>query len=544
MLRTRKMLSALAAAAVLSTSAFAGVSATIYNAPVASAQTQIPSTGNLAIHKLIGAETDTPATGEVMEGVPGTPATGIGFDAYPVTGIDLTTAAGWEAAAALSVDDFFAAGEVKNENNLISTGLGAAVNGVTDDGGTATFADLPAGVYLVVEKANQSFEGQALAPSQPFLVTVPMTNQAGTDWLDTVHVYPKNQVLEGATKTVGPDPVASGEGVVNLTGSSVGELINYQIAATIPATGQNGLSAFTFTDKLPAELGAPQNVTVSIDGTELDAADFTSENWTVTDAGERHVLHVQLTQAGLAKATAGAPVVLSFDTEVLSTPSGTLDNDAWTSVTDPNLEVGEDPEAPGENPGTPSTSNARSIYGQINITKTGSDDNEDGTPDALAGATFELHRCEADGSIVGNPIQVGGATTFTTSDGTDEGTLGEVSISGIHLANLSTTADGTNNFTDLWATQGTQFCLEEIAAPDGYSLLPAPVMVNPFTYDADTIELVVADQEISNIGINAGFTLPLTGGNGFWVIVGAGVILLVMAGGYYVIARNRSESTN
>ena len=531
MLRARKMLSALAAAAVLSTSAFAGVGATIYNAPVASAQAQIPATGNLQIHKLIGAESETPATGEEMTGVSGTPASEINFNVYRVNGadgepLDLTNATDWTEAAGLSVEQFFS-GDVKNETNIIDTNLGATQTEQTGTDGTATFTDLPAGVYLVVEQANQTFDGQALAPSEPFLVTVPMTNQDGTGWLDTVHVYPKNQVVAGATKTVGEDPDVSEEGVVNLTGSAVGELISYDVTSDIPATGANGLSALTMTDKLPAELGEPTNVTVSLDGgAPLPTTDYSVETWQVDG---RWVLHVQLTD-GLAAASAASTVTYSFDAPVTSTPQGTgLENQAWTSVTDPGLEPNEDPET--ENPGV-SSNTARSIYGQINITKTGTG----GV--ALPGAVFELHRCDASGAIVGDPIQVGGATTFETTD--PEGT---VSISGIHLANLTVTNGTTGDYEDLWATQGTQFCLEETVAPGDYSLLPAPVMV-PLSYDTTTTGLVNVDQEISNVGMNAGFTLPLTGGNGFWLIVGAGVILLVVAGGYYVIARNRSESAN
>lgn len=577
MLRTRKVFSAIAAAALLSTSALAGVGATIYNAPTAWAQTEnltgnldgIPSTGNLQIHKLIGPAAATESTGDVMDPVPaGVPAPGVSFNVYPVNGVNLTTQSGWQQASELDIDSFFdrSVTPVNSAANLGTANLGTAVPGTTSTEGTATFTGLPVGLYLVVEGSGQTWTdtegvGHDLAPSEPFLVTVPMTNREGTGWLDTVHVYPKNQVLEGANKTVGADPEATGDGV-NLTGSSVGELIRYDIEANIPNPGADDLRAFTMTDKLPSELGAPTAladadgnvsglVTVSIAGQPLVAEDFSATTW---DVDGTTVLQVQLTDTGLAKATAAArdagtepaTITYSFQAEVETLPSGTLNNQAWTSVNDPAIDNGQDPEnpAPGAtDPGTPSNI-ARSIYGQIDITKTAGTD-ADGNTVTLPGATFELHRCtvDADGnaSVVENstPIRFGtdaeGDVTSVTT-----GTDGTISIDGIHLANVSDT-DATT-LEHVW--NDDRFCLVETAAPAGYSLLPAPFLVKPLVYDATTSALVKVAADVPNIETNAGFTLPLTGGNGFWIIVGAGVILLVVAGGYYVVARNRSTSAN
>lgn len=62
--------------------------------------------------------------------------------------------------------------------------------------GTATFANLPAGRYLVVEDTENLPHGVNYT-SEDFLVDVPMMNAAGDGWLSTVHAYVKNRLILG-----------------------------------------------------------------------------------------------------------------------------------------------------------------------------------------------------------------------------------------------------------------------------------------------------------------------------------------------------------
>lgn len=66
----------------------------------------------------------------------------------------------------------------------------------------------------------------------------------------------------------------------------------------------------------------------------------------------------------------------------------------------------------------------------------------------------------------------------------------------------------------------------ETDAPEGYQVQPKPIPVT-LTATADTAELVTADSAVTNVKTNAGFTLPLTGGVGLWLIIGAGVLALI-----------------
>src|SRR5690606_35503063 len=75
--------------------------------------------------------------------------------------------------------------------------------------GTATFDNLPLGLYYVKETAAPT----GVAPSVALYVTVPYAKATGNtvDWLYTVHAYPKNELKGDGSKTVS-DPSAHGLG--------------------------------------------------------------------------------------------------------------------------------------------------------------------------------------------------------------------------------------------------------------------------------------------------------------------------------------------
>lgn len=63
------------------------------------------------------------------------------------------------------------------------------ISETTDKEGQAKFENLDLGYYLVDETA---YPDQVVTPAAPFLVSVPMTNEAGTDWVYDVVANPKN----------------------------------------------------------------------------------------------------------------------------------------------------------------------------------------------------------------------------------------------------------------------------------------------------------------------------------------------------------------
>ena len=61
--------------------------------------------------------------------------------------------------------------------------------------GTATFSNLPLGIYLVQEVTDAAGSpGHVKQPVEDFVISVPMTNTAGTAWNYTLDLYPKNKV--------------------------------------------------------------------------------------------------------------------------------------------------------------------------------------------------------------------------------------------------------------------------------------------------------------------------------------------------------------
>ena len=502
-------------------------------AAVAHAQTEtsIPATGNLHIHKRLGLpESETPHDGTEVGTPPGDAVPGVGYTVYSVLdaegeALDLTTQAGWAAAQGVTLGEVYANGAPVAEQ------LGAGVPGKTGAGGTATFNDLAAGLYLVVEEDNPTdAEGNALAPAAPFLVTVPMTNPEGNGWLSTVHVYPKNQGVDRPVKTV-TDPD------VTQPGASVGEQIGFQIDTTIPEiTPGNTFNGFLVTDKLPAGLATPK-VTVTLGGASLTAVtDYTLTTYPVEG---QLVVRVQLTGDTLSNlhTRSGEVLQVNLVSTVESVPAGgVLENTAWVLPNNPGaFPEGWDPTDPDEVPKPGNVSNTtRSVYGAITINKTAMD----GTP--LNGAIFELHRCTDNTVNTKAPIEVADATEFTTA--TEGENKGQVVISGIHLANLRTGQDPVDT-EDVWEGVGANFCLVETKAPKGYSLLPQPFPVT-LTATGNENALVTATADIQNVETNAGFNLPLTGGRGIWALIGGGVLLLLLAAAYYMKTRRSTGSAD
>ena len=503
-------------------------------AAVAHAQTEtsIPDKGNLHIHKRLGLppESATPHNGTEVDTPPGVPVPGVGYTVYRVLDggnpIDLTTQDGWATAQAVKLKDVYANGAPVPER------VGAGQTAKTGEGGTATFEGLAAGLYLVVEEDNPTdAEENALAPAAPFLVTVPMTNPEGNGWLSTVHVYPKNQGVDSPVKTVThPEPASGGQ-----PGASVGDDIGFQIDTTIPKiTPGNTFNGFLVTDKLPAGLNSPK-VTVELNGVELSKdSDYTLTSYQV---GDQWVVRVQLTGNVLETLHEHSGEVLRVNLEAtVGNGVGVLENSAWVLPNDPgDFPEDWDPTNPGDGPNPGNKSNTtRSVYGEITIKKT----DMDGA--ALGGATFELHRCTDNTVETTKPIDVAGATEFTTA--TEGANAGQVVISGIHLANLQTGQDPDVN-EDVWAGVGASFCLVETQAPDGYSLLPQPFPVT-LTANGTETALVTTTANIQNVKTNAGFDLPLTGGRGIWALIGGGVLLLLLAAAYYMKTRRSTGSAD
>ncbi|MCL1899210.1 MAG: hypothetical protein FWG11_01585 [Promicromonosporaceae bacterium] len=113
----------------------------------------------------------------VLDGLPAPDDVTVGLYLLPHAAggepIDLTTRAGWNLAADLTLAEAL---------TLPRTAIGAAPT----VGGTALFSDLPLGLFLVTITYLDGEEAH-----EPFIVSVPRTNDAGNGWNYHVLVQPK-----------------------------------------------------------------------------------------------------------------------------------------------------------------------------------------------------------------------------------------------------------------------------------------------------------------------------------------------------------------
>lgn len=319
--------------------------------------------GSITIHKFAEPEaaTDLPNNGTVVDTSGLTPLEGVEFTVERVTGIDLTTNAGWDAAAALTP---------ATAGPLVTVGSIATV------GGVATFDNLPLGVYLVTETAPGT--NQIAVETAPFLVTVPLPQD--NTWLYDVHVYPKNS-LTSIDKIV-DDSTARG----------LGDEISWTITADVPEIATSDtLDAFVIADSLDARLGYV-GATVTGVNVSLVPADYV-----LLQSGQD--VSITFTRAGLDKLATmnAASVEVEIVTTVDELGDGVIENDATLTINDNTFDATAD----------------RTEWGTIAILK-----HETGDETAvLTGAEFQIFATEANAIAGTSPIVVGTEDTFTS--GTD-----------------------------------------------------------------------------------------------------------------------------
>lgn len=531
-----------------------------------------PAAGvQLDIHKFLGIATD-PAlpnngTQQTVGDATHIPLAGVKFDVYQVfynagsgmagrtNPVDLTTNAGWTAAAAVTghilTQAEITAGQfvIGATTYYLGTQAGSPVTTGTD--GTASFnKSAGAGLYLVNENLPASGTSiqqcptpstcTAVATSQvsasyPFFVTLPMTNPDTLNtWMYQVHAYPKNQ-QDTATKTV------ADQGTQTLEGPGKGG--SHDITFTIITSITDGMTVaqmnkYIITDTLDPRLGAPV-VTVSIDadGDPLTTGDRTAllpADYAVTGN-----VVITLTTAGITKlvaantADAAATVVTTITAPVLTEGTGTITNQAyvmpnqaWFDANPGN--VGTPTNATPADPGGVAT---LTKYGDLRITKAA-------VPAAaaalLVGAEFAVY-------LDATPLTGCTATDVTTTG------LNPVIATATTDATATATIMGlqTSDFYN-GAPQAAlqQYCLVETKAPSGYNLNPEAIqftiLYGTATPSVPAFQALTVNNEKANLGNN----LPLTGGDGVTALSIGGLLLVVGGLAYYLVTSRRRRHEN
>lgn len=401
--------------------------------------------------------------------------------------------------------------------DVLPAQLGTSYSQTTGPTGIATFTDLPKGVYLVKETNSGGY-----APIAPFLVQVPMTNATGDGWLETVHVYPKNQ-------TMNPSKKADGVQYDPLDPETTSE-IEWTINVPIP-TDMSVVTALSITDEIDELLTLNTTKAVSVKTVaSRDAATGTTvpaANYTLTR--EDNVLSVVFNAAGLAylgeRYELNEPYIsITFHTDLTDGALGKLiDNQVEYKFTN-NLGTTTKEIPENEIP---------VVYtGAIKITKT----DKDGDP--LPGAVFKVASSLANAKAGVYLQDHNGDDLVATSDSD-----GIAILSGISYGQAGDRPD------DATKHGTTKFYLVEVQAPAGYNLVHNPIEVE-FSYgtetdtNGDTINYfnngTTALGEAWSVVNTKGFTLPETGAAGIILSTALGVLLLGAV--IVVVARRKSKN--
>lgn len=432
--------------------------------------------GSITLFKKKGAETNSRATGKEMAGVPGKALPGV---TYKITKLDYDLQNGDWATFPKSAADVKKTAETKEET--------------TGTDGKAAFTDLPLGIYLV-EETNAP---DGIVAGAPFIVSVPMVNEASDAWNYDVIAYPKN--TETTTKKTVKD-----------ADQNIQDAYTYTINADAPTWGAGkSLTAFRFEDRLNQRLDFQKVTEVKAGETALGAGDYEVNN----PAENGNKLVVKLTDQGLAKVKSGDKMSLTFEVKRKEVGNTTeLTNQADVIFNNPNT----------GNEVKNKTNEVVTYHGKLKVVK------KDGkeADKVLEGAVFELYQCTS-ASELGSKIKIGNAENWTT------GADGTFTIDGLHVTDFADNAQ---------VTDAKKFCLKETKAPAGYAKLDKPVEINFTRKDIaatgegdDAVTLVANVDNVKQDTPN----LPMTGGAGVGILAAIGAAI-VAAGAWFArrTARN------
>lgn len=405
-----------------------------------------------------------------------------------------------------------------NYKDLGATTTGTTVSGTTGDDGRLKFSEdssaIKQGVWLFTEtidgpvtdtETGKEYKASDVAPSSPFIVSLPYTNTAGDGWNYDVVVQPKNTTA-GITKEVKD------------ADKNVGDDIQYIVKGNVPVIAKDQtLKSFRITDKLDVE--NLENIRAKVElsnGTSIEQG----TDYALQINEETGEVEVKFTERGLPKLSglaSGTTVNLTIDAKVksLTGTDGIAVNQAQQHIHYP----GQDKET------TTESNEVKSYWGIVEVVKT-----EEGRETPLKGAEFELYRCEGTEEKAAqlkdqNKITIGDKSTWTTDDN------GSVLIDGIHVTDVEDDATEINK----------NYCLKETKAPNGYV---ATTEVKSFKLASDSEKLGTNEpvkQEVKFENKRSEMPkLPLTGGMGIGVL--AAIAILVAGGAVWFARRANSEA--
>lgn len=436
-----KMTTRLVATAAAMALAVAGVVATATTAAAEPGPGQGDNprtTGSLIIHKRVGVAEGAPGSGEAVPNPGGRALENVEFTIWRLgrtvagscVAIDLANGDHWQATPAIPNGTAPATLDAVTAVGFCLAG-GSTVRS-TDSEGEIYFTSLPLSLYYVQETDAPA---SVVARSAPFYVTVPLP-LANDEWIYDVHVYPKNQELQGPVKTIAPAPSAP----------VVGSTVTWTITQTVPPlnTGDSYTSA-SIRDRLPAGLEYAGTTSVNVNTTALAEG---ANGYTVDPAG----VTWSLGAAARSSLSAGDTITVVFTTRVTSvTATGGIANPG-SGTNDPGYSA----EFNGGR--TPGTTTPYTYWGALQVTKV------DPNNAPLADAAFQVYP-QTGGSCAADAPTTGLVSAGTSgADGivvwTPNSPATASSPLGLWIAN--------NDDGPLDPTPTRAYCVYETVVPAGY----------------------------------------------------------------------------
>lgn len=403
-------------------------------------------------------------------------------------------------------------------------------------GGSASkvYNPMLSGVYYSVSGSDNTMVNQAVSANDKWTL-------AGTEAYDkSVAVSVEKKIVGGSGKTSGGAISDKGDDV------AIGDYVNYSISGTIPAyTDAYKQVTYKITDTTSTGLvlknTAEYPVTVKVGDQVVAPSTVDTKTYTLTVAD--HEMTVDF-DSDYALAHAGQTVLVTY--------SAQLTEDAATNF-DPN------------------SNTAKVTYSNDPTLVDGKTPTTDTPEDKTYHYTFEL-----DGKISATWSSTTVTTELTKTHAVKDETTGEIKNEPLSGATFTLTNKDTKkvytatsndagqlNFKGLDAGEYT---LQETSAPDGYSLnkKEIPVVItaqynengtlNSYkvtvdgkatsTYTAsytgtDTIENITIQNEDTSIPNTPISSLPSTGGIGTYLFTIAGIAIMLVAVGLFVVSRKR-----
>lgn len=465
------------------------------------------NTTDVVIHKYQEPETATglPNDGSLLTdtqlaGL--TPVKGIVFTVYTATLKDTATAGSKDKA----------------DYDLVAT----TYTGTTDANGEITFNDIPDGLYYVEETASATSTDVT-----GFFLNLPMTDPEGRGYLETVHVYPKNDMTDAS---IGKK-VLDGDGNPQMsTQKDVGQDATWEITAVVPGefananTSSESADYYKITDILDKSL-TYKSAVVKLGDNELTAVtDYTLTTTTNTDGTTTVNISFTKTQlANLVSALAGTNATITveltttintnaYDGMLAATGNYVIQNQAsydWKVSGDEG--TGKTPDPDPEDPTDPTVPSV--VVTGLLIYKT--DENDE----ALPGAKFVV----ANGNDKDDTTYLASAEKTTDAKGYAYWSLEEVKA----IALAANTSTG----------YGTYYALET-AAPEGYKLISGYTAFEVLA--SGDMSAVIT---LTNFPLN-GFELPLTGGTGTLLFTLGGLLVIGAACALIIVSKKKKAKEN